>query len=105
MAEPLAVNKDFFDIFGTFAKAQNIPVIGVSMNATGVNTLIGLYPGNKLAGSQLALLADKILKGETPGKIPILSPDYELYIDLTLAQELDIEIPEDLLNKADYIIH
>lgn len=52
-----------------------------------------------------AAYVDAILKGAKPGEIPIEQlSKYELTIDLRVARAMGIQVPEDLLLRADSII-
>jgi putative ABC transport system substrate-binding protein len=49
-------------------------------------------------------LADKILKGVTPGSLPIEMPDkVNLVINLKTAKAIDLKIPKELLLRADQV--
>jgi len=52
-----------------------------------------------------AVYADKILKGDKPGQIPIERPiRFEFLINLKIAKMLDIKIPPSILVRADQLI-
>ena len=52
-------------------------------------------------GRETALVAQRVIKGENPADIPIETYGPEkLYINLTLAKEFGIDIPQNLIEKA-----
>jgi putative ABC transport system substrate-binding protein len=68
--------------------------------------LIGYGPDYFVTGEQSAVLADKILRGQPPATLPIETPRrLILAINLKTARALGIEIPRQLLQKADLIIN
>jgi len=57
------------------------------------------------SGSQAASLVDKVLRGVDPGTLPVeFVKKFDLVIDLNIAKQIDLTIPDDVLNIADTII-
>ena len=60
-----------------------------------------ITPNLEAAGREVALLADKILKGKDPGQIPVTPPlKFDLGFNLSTALKLKIVIPPDMLKLA-----
>lgn len=58
-----------------------------------------------LAGSQAASLTDKILRGADPATLPVELPKkFDLVIDLSVAKQIGLTVPADVLNIADAVL-
>ncbi len=55
-------------------------------------------------GRQGARMADRILKGAKPAVLPVETAEYFLTINLKKAQEMGLDISDDILRQADTII-
>jgi putative ABC transport system substrate-binding protein len=67
--------------------------------------LVSLGPDLVAMARQTAGQIGKIIKGTSPGDIPVEQPArYELYINLKTARLLNLTIPPTLLARADQVI-
>ena len=67
--------------------------------------LMSYGPNPREAARKIAVYVDKILKGAKPGDLPIEQMSrQELIIDLRVARAMDIQVPQDLLLRADEVL-
>jgi putative ABC transport system substrate-binding protein len=67
--------------------------------------LVSYGPSIREGGRMTAFYVDKILKGAKPGDLPVQQlSKVELVIDLRVAREEGIKVPEELLYRADEVI-
>jgi len=62
-------------------------------------------PNVREVGRKLAVYVDRILRGAKPADLPIEQVSkYELVINLRVAKELKLNVPNELLLRADEVI-
>ena len=70
-----------------------------------VGVLISYGASSKEMGRQAAAYVDRILQGAKPADLPIAqSSKYDLVIDLRVARELGLKVPQEILLRADEVI-
>jgi len=88
----------------TIAFEQNLPVSGPSTAQVegGALTTYGFVHNE--VGAQAAKIADQILKGASPGDIPVETAEFFLVLNLATAEKIGLDIPEMILEQAETII-
>jgi putative ABC transport system substrate-binding protein len=67
--------------------------------------LISYSPNQAEAYHRLATYVDRVLKGANPAELPIEQiSTYEVVVDLRIAREMHIKVPQELLYRADQVI-
>jgi putative ABC transport system substrate-binding protein len=91
--------------FAAAAQKHRLPSISFQVNQVQAGVLMSYGPNREAYFPRTVVLADKILKGEKPGDIPIEQPtQFELAINLKTAKAIGITIPQSLLLRADEVI-
>jgi putative ABC transport system substrate-binding protein len=86
-------------------REARMPAIFVVRTSSDDGLLMSYGPNLKEAMRRMSVYVDKILKGAKPADLPIEQiSKYELVIDLRVARELGIKVPQDLLLRADEVI-
>jgi putative ABC transport system substrate-binding protein len=88
-------------VFLSFSK---IPVVLAGHVHFDGGLLLSCGPLNDRTGHQAARLADQILRGVRAADIPVETSDFYLGINLKTARSIGLEIPDDILQQADFII-
>jgi putative ABC transport system substrate-binding protein len=87
-----------------FAKRRRLPAIYQSKLFTESGGLMALSPDQEEQYRMAARNADRIVRGAKPGDIPIVHPPrYFLSINLKAAAEIGLQVPEMLLQRADFV--
>jgi putative ABC transport system substrate-binding protein len=91
-------------IFG-FVRKLRLPSVSALSGFADVGGLIHLAPDVTEYFDQTASYVARILKGARPGDLPVLQPSrFELAINIAVAHEIGLTIPQSLLGRADRLI-
>jgi len=87
------------------ALKNHLPTMFGFADAVEVGGLMSYLPSNSDMYRRAAVLVDKILKGAKPADLPVEFPTrFELAVNLKTARALGLQIPVDLLLRADKVI-
>jgi len=93
------------DIILENAIKQKVPVFSAGHVDYKNGVVLSYAPTDDRAGMQAARLADSILNRDTlPADLPVETADFLLGINLKTAQAMGLEIPNDILQQADFIV-
>jgi len=91
--------------FAARALELNLPTSVPDDNAVPIGILMSYGMRFEEAGKQAARLADQVLEGNVnPGDIPVESAEFFLVINLKTAQDIGLEISNEILESADTIL-
>lgn len=89
-----------------FSYRKKIPLIGLSERQAQMGALLSLsFGSSEDIGRQAAELANSILEGQSPDRLPItMARQTKLTVNLKAAEKLGIEVPKSLVASASNII-
>ena len=100
-----AAARVYRDLIIALAARHKLPAIYVDRSYAAAGGLLTYGPDYPDQYRRAATYVDRVLKGETPGDLPIQAPTkYELVINLKTAKALGLEVPPSLLARADEVI-
>jgi len=92
-------------VFVRLAARYRLPTMYSSAAFTEAGGLIAYGPSPEEQWQIVAGAIDKILKGARPAELPVRQPTkFELDVNLRVAQEIGLKIPQSILLRADRVI-
>jgi ABC-type uncharacterized transport system substrate-binding protein len=90
---------------GKFIREQRLPALIEPLEAAQHGAILSYGPDNLWASRRAADYVARILKGTKPADLPVERPTrYELVINLKVAKELGVRVPDTLLLQASRVI-
>ncbi|SPP99729.1 hypothetical protein NBG4_110032 [Candidatus Sulfobium mesophilum] len=86
------------------ANKRHIPVISAGHVDYQHGLTMSYGPTDDSIGAQAARLASKILQGTSPAYLPVENAEVYLGINLKTARNAGMQIPEEVLRRADFVI-
>jgi len=83
---------------------RKIPVVSAGHVSYYDGVVMSYGPLDDFSGAQAARLADNILRGTSPRDLPVKTADFHLGINLKTAKAIGLEIPNDVLHQAAFIV-
>jgi putative ABC transport system substrate-binding protein len=105
----LIVSSDVFfianrDKISNAVRNAKLPTLVPNKDYWGEGVLMAYGSGLKELDHRAAVYIDKILRGAKPADLPIEQGSIRLVIDMRVARELGLKVPQDLLYRADEVI-
>jgi putative ABC transport system substrate-binding protein len=95
---------DNIDRIVTAAIDRNLPLEVTNNSQVKEGALLSFGTDRQAVGEQAARMADQVLKGVSPGEVPVETAEYFLTINLRTAESIGLDIPDSILQQADTIV-
>ena len=93
------------DEFISLALEQDLPLTFNTDSFAEAGALMTYGFNDFSIGEQAARLADQILRvGSSAGDLPVETAEFNLILNLATASDIGLEIPEEILSQAKYIV-
>jgi ABC-type uncharacterized transport system substrate-binding protein len=110
MAKALSIGNDAYlssrsRQIAVFALRHALPTMSESRDGVAAGLLVSYGPNQAETFRRAGVYVGRILKGEKPADLPVIQPtNFELFINLTTAKALGLQVPSQLLGRADELI-
>jgi putative tryptophan/tyrosine transport system substrate-binding protein len=110
MAKALSIGNDAYlssrsRQIAFFALRHALPTMSESRDGVAAGLLMSYGPNQAETFRRAGVYVGRILKGEKPADLPVIQPtNFELFINLTTAKALGLQVPSQLLGRADELI-
>jgi putative tryptophan/tyrosine transport system substrate-binding protein len=89
----------------SFALRHALPTMSESRDGVAAGLLMSYGPSQAEVFRQAGLYVGRILNGEKPDSLPVIQPtNFEFFINLKTAKTLGLEVPPQMLARADEVI-
>lgn len=102
--DPTFINPETAPLLLQLARTHRIPLMVHTDELVARGALVSLYVDDRQLGSAVAGVAGKVLSGARPCDVPVADPPESLAINLTLARELGVDVPREVLSQATLVV-
>jgi putative tryptophan/tyrosine transport system substrate-binding protein len=104
MPEGFVQSPDGWPIVANYAAEHQIPIGGSADFEAEAGAIFSHIPDSYETGKLAAPLADKVFQDIPAANIPVLTPDSQFHVNVALANEMGLSVPDRLLSLATDII-